>query len=104
MVSQGEAGLQVVFGNGPVGSSAARVLLEKGLKVRIVSRTGSRPGGLFKDLSVDQEKRLEFHAANALDGEAVFRESLGATHIYQCVNVPYQYWWKVLPRLQENIL
>ncbi len=104
MVLQKEAGLQVVFGNGPVGSFAARTLLEKGLKVRIVSRTGSRPGGLFSDLPADQEKRLEFRAANALDGEAVFRESLGATHIYHCVNVPYQDWWKVLPRLQENLL
>ncbi len=104
MTSQNKAGLQVVFGNGPVGSSAARFLLEKGLTVRVVSRTGRRPVGLFDGLSADQECRLELRAADALDEKAVLAASRGATHVYHSINVPYQDWWKVLPKIQQNLL
>jgi nucleoside-diphosphate-sugar epimerase len=104
MDSRKEAGLQVVFGNGPVGSAAARLLLQKGFEVRIVSRTGRRPAGLFDGISADQEGRLQFRSADALDLQAVRAASVGASHIYQCVNVPYQDWARVLPSLQENLL
>jgi nucleoside-diphosphate-sugar epimerase len=104
MIPNKEAGLQVIFGNGPVGSAAARLLLEKGLKVRVVSRTGSRPTGLFNGLTTDQERRLEFRAADARDAQAAMSAAGGASHIYQCINVPYQDWRKVLPGLQENLL
>src|SRR5271157_4096258 len=104
MDSQEKAGLQVVFGTGPVGSAAARFLLEKGLRVRLVSRTGRRPEGLFDGLPSDQEHRLEFSAADALDLQAVMQASSGASHIYHCANVLYQDWGKVLPTLQQNLL
>jgi len=104
MDSQHKPGLQVVFGNGPVGSSAARFLLEKGLQVRVVSRSGRRPAGLFDDLPASQERRLEFRAADALDPQAVLALSGGASYIYHSVNALYQDWWKVLPRVQQNML
>jgi len=104
MASQKEAGLQVVFGNGPVGSSAARFLLEEGLEVRVVSRTGRRPTGLFDGLSADQERRLEFRPVDALDLQEVLAASSGASHVYHCANVLYQDWWKVLPTLQQNLM
>jgi nucleoside-diphosphate-sugar epimerase len=104
MDSQKKAGLQVVFGTGPVGSSAARFLLEKGLDVRMVSRSGRRPVGLFDGLSADEERRLEFRAADALDTRAVLDAASGASHIYHCLNVLYQDWGKVLPTLHQNLL
>jgi nucleoside-diphosphate-sugar epimerase len=99
-----EAGLQVVFGNGPVGSAAARFLLEKGLQVKVVSRSGRRPAGLFDGLSADQERRLEYASADALDARAVMEASSGASHIYHTVNAPYPDWRKVLPPIQQNIV
>ncbi len=104
MNSQEKMGLQVVFGAGPVGSSAARFMLEKGLEVRLVSRTGRRPSGLFDGIPADQERRLEFRAVDAMDQGAVLRASVGASHVYHCANVLYQDWWKTLPTLQENLL
>ena len=104
MDSRGKAGLHVIFGNGPVGSAAARFLLQKGLPVRLVSRSGRRPAVLFDGLPVDQERRLEFRAADALDLQAVVNASNGASHIYHCANVLYQDWGKVLPSLQQNLV
>src|SRR5271157_3128246 len=101
---QEKAGLQVVFGTGPVGSSAARFLLEKGLNVRMVSRSGRRPAGLFDGLSAGEERRLEFRAADGMDKRAVLDAASGASHVYHCLNVPYQDWDKVLPTLQQNLI
>lgn len=104
MNSAKEAGLQVVFGNGPVGSAAARLLLEKGLRVKVVSRSGRRPPGLFDGLSTDQGLRLEHVSADAMDARAVLEAGLGASHIYHAVNAPSPDWRKVLPTIQENII
>jgi nucleoside-diphosphate-sugar epimerase len=98
------ASLHVIFGNGPVGSAAARTLLQKGHSVRMVSRTGSRPKILFDDLSRAEQDHLEMRTADALDPQAVLAVSRGASHIYHCVNVPYQDWFRVLHGLQENIV
>ncbi len=94
---------QVIFGNGPVGSSAARYLLEKGYAVRIASRTG-RGSGLFDDLPAELRQNLQFVAADARDREQAFRAASGASHIYHCVNVPYQDWWGMLPAIQQNLI
>jgi len=97
-------GLQVVFGTGPVGCSAAGLLLEKGLRVRMINRTGRSPAGAFLDLSPDDRVRLEFASADAMDWAAVRAASEGATHIYYCVNVQYQDWHKILPVMHANIV
>ena len=94
----------VIFGNGPVGSSAARYLLKEGHRVRMASRTGRRPLVVFDDLSSEEQNRLELRSADALDPQAVLETSRGATHLYHCVNVPYQDWPRVLPGLQANLI
>ncbi len=104
MIDQRAGGIQVIFGNGPVGSATARYLLEQGLTVRIASRTGRRPPLLFDDLPAETLRRLEFVAADATDSAAALQASRGASHIYHCVNVPYQDWWRTLPRVQENLI
>lgn len=98
------AATHVIFGNGPVGSSAARFLLREGHTVRMVSRTGRRPPVVFDDLSKEEQGRLELRSADALDAKAVLAASRGASHLYHCVNVPYQDWPRVLPSLQANLV
>lgn len=98
------AGVHVIFGTGPVGCSAAKVLLEKGFRVRMVNRSGKRPDGLLLDLTQDQESRLEIRPADALDRAQVLEVSQGATHIYHCANVSYELWYTVLPRLHSNLV
>jgi 2-polyprenyl-6-methoxyphenol hydroxylase-like FAD-dependent oxidoreductase len=46
-----KAGLQVIFGTGPVGCAAARHLLEQGLSVRMVNRSAKPPVGLLENLA-----------------------------------------------------
>jgi nucleoside-diphosphate-sugar epimerase len=107
-IRQGEAGkragLQVIFGTGPVGCAAARHLLEEGLAVRMVNRSGKPPAGLFDDLPEELRARLEFSVADAMDAEAVRAVSRGATHIYHCANVSYELWKQVLPVLHANLV
>ena len=95
--------LHVIFGNGPVGSAAARYLLDKGLAVRMVSRSGTKPRVLFDDLPASQAAILELVSADARDRQATLRAAEGATHVYHCVNVLYQDWKEQLPPIQENI-
>jgi nucleoside-diphosphate-sugar epimerase len=98
------AGVHVIFGTGPVGCSAAKLLLEEGFRVRMVNRTGKRPDGLLEDLTGDEESRLKIVAADALDPRQVLADSKGATHIYHCVNVSYELWNTVLPRAHSHLL
>jgi nucleoside-diphosphate-sugar epimerase len=96
--------VHVIFGNGPVGSAAARYLLGKGFKVRMASRSGRRPSVLFDDLPAEAAQRLEFVPADATNPEDALRAARGASHIYHCANVVYQDWWKLLPPIQENLI
>ncbi len=96
--------VHVIFGNGPVGSAAARYLLEKGFTVRMVSRSGKRPPVLFDDLPAEAAARLHFEAADATSASDTARAARGASHIYHCANVAYQDWWKLLPPMQENLI
>ncbi len=93
------AGLQVIFGSGPVGVAAARHLLEKGLAVRMVNRSGRRPA----DLAESPAERLEMRAADALDPRAAIEASAGATHIYNCAHAPYNEFERRLPPLHAGI-
>ena len=99
-----DEGVHVIFGTGPVGCSAAKLLLEKGFRVRMVNRTGKRPDKLLLDTPMDQASRLEIVAADALDLAQVLAVSKGATHIYHCANVSYELWYTLLPRLHANLV
>jgi len=65
--------VHVIFGNGPVGSAAARYLLEKGFQVRMASRSGRRPLVLFDDLPAEAVARLQFVAPDATNAEDTLR-------------------------------
>jgi len=104
MAAQDSHKVHVIFGNGPVGTAAARYLLQKGFRVRMASRSGRRPPVLLDDLPAEAASRFETEAADMLSAEESLRASRGASHIYHCANVPYQDWWKLLPRMQENLV
>jgi nucleoside-diphosphate-sugar epimerase len=95
--------LHVIFGTGPVGSEAARLLLAKGRRVKMINRTGRLPE-LLADLPGDMASRLEMAGADAMDPGAVAAACSGASHVYHCANVPYEDWQRVLPTMNANMI
>jgi nucleoside-diphosphate-sugar epimerase len=77
--------VQVVVGAGAVGSVVARLLVEQGERVRVITRTGSGPDG------------VERIGADASAGLAQYVE--GASAIYSCAGPAYNKWTSQWPPL-----
>jgi nucleoside-diphosphate-sugar epimerase len=84
--------LHVVVGAGPVGSATARLLMERGHQVRVVTRSGSGPEG------------AEHIAADAADAARVADLAEGAVAIYNCVNPTYSRWEQDWPPIAAALL
>lgn len=85
-------GTQVIFGAGPVGRALARVLLDRGDSVRVVTRSGSGIAG------------TDPVAGDASDGARVLEVTEGAEAIYNCINPPYHRWATDWPPIAEALL
>ncbi|RDI21462.1 NAD-dependent epimerase/dehydratase family protein [Lentzea flaviverrucosa] len=81
----------VVIGAGSIGSNVARLLVERGHNVRIITRSGSGP----------EHPLIDRVAADASDPSSLTELSRGAQAIYHCANPPsYTEWERLLPPLQ----
>jgi len=86
--------LAVILGSGPVGTAVARELIERGVAVRFVTRSG-RPVGL---------PGTETRRADVRDTAALGAAAQGATILVHAVGLPYQDWKKDLPPMQDAVL
>ncbi|MFG6492872.1 NAD-dependent epimerase/dehydratase family protein [Microbacterium sp. P03] len=86
--------MHVVFGTGPVGTSTAQALLRRGLRVRMVNRSGRSPLG---DL-------VEIAAGDARDARFAISAAAGADAVYQTLNPAYHQWEREFPLLQIGVL
>ncbi len=86
--------LHVVFGAGQVGRTLAAQLSERGLAVRVISR--SRPSALAAG--------IEWRAADASDPDAAAAAAAGASVVYQCLNAPYTDWPNAFRPLQRGVM
>jgi nucleoside-diphosphate-sugar epimerase len=86
--------VHVVFGAGQVGRTLATQLAERGLAVRVVSRT--RPETL--------DDKIEWRAADVTVPGAAAAAAAGASVIYQCLNAPYTDWQASFPPLQRGVI
>jgi nucleoside-diphosphate-sugar epimerase len=84
--------MHVVVGAGPIGSTTATKLVERGEQVRVVTRSGSGP---------DQTERVRLDAS---DAAALAETTRGATAIYNCVNPPYTRWDEDWPPVAAALL
>ena len=88
--------LHVILGTGPVGCWTARSLVDRGLNVLAVNRSGRRPSLLPTEVDVA--------AADATDAGQLAAAAAGADVVYQAMNPPYDKWHEVFPVLQASAL
>ena len=86
--------LHVIVGAGPVGTSAARLLVERGERVRMISRRGAGPG----------HPAIELVAADATQADRLTELSGGAAALYNCANPLYHRWLADWPPLAAALL
>ena len=86
--------LHVIFGGGQVGQPLARILSDRGLRVRIVKRSAGAPEG------------IELMRGDATDANFCREAARGASTVYHCMNPPYsaRIWAEVVPKYATNLI
>jgi len=86
--------LHVIFGAGQVGQPLARILRERGLRVRVARRSAGAPEG------------VEVMLGDATDRGFCLEAARGASTVYHCMNPPYStpVWADVIPKYIENLI
>ncbi|SCF36621.1 Nucleoside-diphosphate-sugar epimerase [Micromonospora viridifaciens] len=86
--------LHVIVGAGPVGTATARLLAERGDRVRVVTRRGTGP----------EHPAVERVAADATDAAGLTALTEGAAALYNCANPAYHRWPVDWPPLAAALL
>jgi nucleoside-diphosphate-sugar epimerase len=86
--------LHVIVGAGPVGTGAARLLAERGERVRLISRRGSGP----------EHPSIERVAADATQADRLSGLAAGAVALYNCANPLYHRWLTDWPPITAALL
>ncbi|WP_405754489.1 NAD-dependent epimerase/dehydratase family protein [Streptomyces sp. NBC_00073] len=84
--------LHVVMGFGPAGAATARLLVEQGHSVRVVTRSGR-----------SAEPGIEHVALDATDSGRLAAAARGAAAIHQCAAPPYHHWARQWPPLISSV-
>lgn len=86
--------LHVIFGGGQVGQPLARILGQRGLRVRMVKRSAGAPDG------------IELMQGDATDPNFCREAARGASTVYHCMNPPYstRIWADVIPKYINNLI
>lgn len=86
--------IHVIFGSGPLGQSVMRELLQRGKKVRIVSRHPNEK----------LPPQVESVCGDLYNPEIAEMVSKGADIIYQCAQPAYTKWVDEFPQLMKSVL
>ncbi|MFI5486493.1 NAD-dependent epimerase/dehydratase family protein [Micromonospora echinaurantiaca] len=86
--------LHLIVGAGPVGSATARLLADRGERVRLVTRRGGGPA----------HPGVERIAADATDAGRLAELATGAATLYNCANPAYHRWTTDWPPLAGAML
>ncbi|MET8906796.1 NAD-dependent epimerase/dehydratase family protein [Micromonospora sp. NPDC004551] len=86
--------LHVIVGAGPVGTATARLLAERGDRVRVVTRRGTGP----------DHPAVERIAADAADADRLTALTEGAVALHNCANPAYHRWPLDWPPLAAALL
>jgi nucleoside-diphosphate-sugar epimerase len=85
-------GFHLVIGQGPAGTATAQLLAERGLEVRVVTRSShpSQPG-------------IEHVQLDAAESASLIGAAQGASAIYNCASPPYPRWVRDWPTLASSV-
>ncbi|MDI1459900.1 NAD-dependent epimerase/dehydratase family protein [Catellatospora sp. KI3] len=86
--------MHVIVGAGPVGSTTARLLADRGERVRVITRRGTGPA----------DPGIELVAADATDAARLSELAAGAAALYNCANPLYHRWLTDWPPLADALL
>lgn len=86
--------LHVVVGAGSVGTALARLIIDRGDRVRLITRSGSGP----------DHPAIERVAADAADAVRLRELTEGALALYNCANPPYHRWSTDWPPIAAALL
>jgi nucleoside-diphosphate-sugar epimerase len=90
----------IVFGAaGSLGAAIVRRLGALGMPTRSVVHSLDRTKQVLP-----QQATIEIEVGDALNAESVRALCHDAGTIYHCVNVPYQHWSEIMPKVTDNIL
>ncbi|MCA0296361.1 MAG: NAD-dependent epimerase/dehydratase family protein [Actinobacteria bacterium] len=89
-----QAASHVVVGSGVIGREVARLLAERGERVRIVTRSGSGP----------EHPLIERVAADAADPVRLTELTAGTAALYNCASPAYHRWATDWPPLAASLL
>ena len=84
----------VVVGSGTIGSAVVRLLIARGDRVRVVTRSGSGP----------EHPAVERVALDAADGAGLARVCEQAAALFNCANPAYHRWASDWPPIAEAML
>jgi nucleoside-diphosphate-sugar epimerase len=84
--------MRVVVGSGPVGTAVARLLVERGEQVRVVTRSGTGPDGVEKV------------SADATDPAVLTKLVDGAETVFSCGGPAYDRWLTDWPPLGDSLI
>ncbi|WP_328334282.1 NAD-dependent epimerase [Kribbella sp. NBC_00382] len=84
--------MRVVVGSGPVGTAVARLLVERGEQVRLVTRSGTGPDGVEKV------------KADATDPAVLTKLADGAETVFSCGGPAYERWVPDWPPLGASLV
>jgi nucleoside-diphosphate-sugar epimerase len=92
--------VHVVFGAaGSLGAAIVRRLDALGMPTRSIVRSLDHAKQVLP-----QQATIEIKVGDALNPESVRALCHDADIIYHCVNVPYQHWSEIMPKVTDNIL
>ncbi|HCT80951.1 MAG TPA: NAD-dependent epimerase [Micromonosporaceae bacterium] len=86
--------MHVIVGAGAIGSLTARLLAQRGEKVRVISRSGRGPSA----------PGVELVAADATDAARLTELTKGAAALYNCANPLYYNWLTDWPPIAASLL
>jgi nucleoside-diphosphate-sugar epimerase len=96
MTTPRTSGFHLIFGTGPAACWTAHHLCSKGVAVKAVNRSGSRPELMPADVSIIR--------ADVFDAEQAIQITHGASVVYQALGPAYSQWTELFPRLQANTI